>query len=199
MLDECNNFEPHLAVISLTRRGLYASIASAWGKSGTIVIGISDHWWKGDWRDYANLLASKLGIFSQYEAIMVPGALGKIYAKRMSFSEQTIFDGVYTCNTDIFRPIGQSRHRDKANNEWPRVFLFAGRFIHCKGFDILLKAYQAYRQQASIPWELWLIGSGEMEKDIGKAPGVRNLGQKTSSQIGEIMLQVGCCCASLTG
>jgi glycosyltransferase involved in cell wall biosynthesis len=192
VFDACKAFNPHLAVITIYRRGLYANIATAWRKSGALVIGASDHLWKGDWRDYANLLVSKLGWFSQFEAILVSGALGKIYAKKIGFSEETIFDGLYTCDTDIFRPVGLSRHAETANTDWPRVFLFVGQYIHRKGFDILLKAYQAYRQQASNPWELWLIGRGDMEKDIGKGPGVRNIGEKSSSQIAEIMLQAGC-------
>jgi glycosyltransferase involved in cell wall biosynthesis len=197
VLDECQAFAPHVAVLTLTRRALsrrsiFAEIASAWRKSGTIVIGACDHLWKGDWRDYGNLLFSKLGWFSPYEAVLVPGALGKIYARKIGFSEQNIFDGMYTCNTDAFKPLGLKRHQEKADTDWPEVFLFVGQFIHRKGLDILLSAYQAYRRQAPHPWELWLIGSGEMEKDIGAAPGVRNLGVKSSSQIAEIMLQSGC-------
>jgi glycosyltransferase involved in cell wall biosynthesis len=192
IFDELYKFRPHLAVITITRRGLYANIASAWGKCDSLVVGACDHLWKGDWRNYANLLAAKLGYFSQYEAILVCGALGKIYAKKIGFGEQAIFDGLYTCEIDVFQPIGLNRHTEQANNNWPKVFLFVGQYIHRKGFDILLKAYQAYRHQASSPWELWLVGSGDMEKDIGNIPGVRNLGEKSSYQIAEIMRQSGC-------
>ncbi len=197
VFDECIDFKPHLAAMTITRRALsrrsfFARIASAWRKSGTLVIATCDHYWRGDWRDYANFLVAKLGWFSPYEAILVPGTLGKIYAKKIGFTEQVIFEGMYTCDRDIFQPIGLRRHAEKATPDWPRVFLFVGQFIRRKGLDILLKAYQRYRQQASRPWELWVIGKGEMENDIGKMQGVRNLGQKSSSQIAEIMLQSGC-------
>jgi glycosyltransferase involved in cell wall biosynthesis len=197
VFDQCQAFKPHLAVLTITRgalsrRGIFARLASAWRKSGTLVIGACDHLWKGDWRDYANLLASRLGLFSQYEAVLVPGALGKIYARKLGFPEQAIFEGMYTCNTDTFKPIGLKRHREEANTDWPRVFLFVGQFIRRKGLDTLLRAYQFYRRQAANPWELWLVGSGALEKDIDKAPGVRNLGVKSPSQIAEIMLQTGC-------
>jgi len=189
---ECLNFKPHVAVISLTRSGLLARVAAAWGKTPALVIGASDHFWKGDWRDYANGLAARLGAFSPYEAILVPGILGKMYAQKIGFPEPTIFEGLYTCDTDIFRPIGRKRHSGTDQGHWPRVFLFVGQYIHRKGLDILLKAYEAYRRQASDPWELWLVGRGELEDDLGKAPGVKNLGAKSSPQIAEIMLQAGC-------
>ena len=115
-----------------------------------------------------------------------------MYARRIGFPDQAIFDGLYTCDTDLFRPIGLRRHGETANTEWPRVFLFVGQYIRRKGLDILLKAYQAYRLQATSPWELWLIGRGDMEKDIGQEPGIRNLGMKSSEQVAEIMLQAGC-------
>jgi glycosyltransferase involved in cell wall biosynthesis len=192
VVGELNGFKPQLAVITITRRGLYADIASAWQKSGVLVVGACDHLWEGAWRNYANLFASKLGWFSQYEAVFVCGALGRIYAKKLGFPDQAIFEGLYTCDTDMFRPVGLSRHLEAPQDEWPRVFLFVGQYIRRKGLDILLKAYQTYRQQASHPWELWLIGSGEMENDIGEAPGVRNLGMKSPSQVAEIMRQAGC-------
>lgn len=192
LFDELYAFNPEMAVISLMRSGIFADIASVWRKSGALVIGARDHLWKGDLRDYANLLAGKFGWFSQYEAMFVCGALGRDYGRRIGFAEPAIFDGLYTCDTDVFRPIGLGRHTRNADNGWPKVFLYVGQYIHRKGFDLLLKAYWDYHQKAVNPWELWLVGSGDMEKDIGETPGVKNLGRKSSSQIAEIMLQAGC-------
>lgn len=195
--EACYHFKPHLAVFTLTRsvfthRDFFHTMASRWRKSGTLVIGACDHFWKGDWRDYANRIGAKIGWFSNYDAVMVPGALGKMYARKIGFVEQNIFDGLYTCDTEIFRPIGLRRHLEQTEADWPRVFLFVGQYIRRKGVDILLKAYEAYRRQAFNPWELWLVGRGEMEGDLGEAPGVRNLGFKSSPQIAEVMLQAGC-------
>ncbi len=192
VLAACLDFKPDLAVISLARKGLFKRLARAWRKSDTLVIAACDHFWKGDWRDQANRFISKFGWFSAYEAILVPGALGKIYARKLGFPEQNIFEGMYTCNTEIFRPVGLKRHAPEADAAWPPVFLFVGQFIHRKGLDILLKAYQDYRRQASHPWELWLVGRGDLEKDLPGVPGVRNLGMKSSAEIAEIMLQSGC-------
>jgi len=88
LFNEMVQFQPQVAVITLTRRGLFADLASAWRKSGSLVVGTSDHMWKGDWHDYANLAVGKLGWFSQYEAILVAGALGKTYARKLGFPER---------------------------------------------------------------------------------------------------------------
>jgi glycosyltransferase involved in cell wall biosynthesis len=192
VLDAGLDFHPRVAVISFTRRGLFADLAAGWRKEGALVIGACDHYWRGHWRDYANLLYAKMGGFSSYEAILVPGAWGKIYARKMGFAEQAIFDELYSCDTKIFQPIGRRRHAAEPPAEWPRVFLFVGQYIRRKGMDILLQAYGAYRRQAARPWELWLAGRGEMEKDLGQEPGVRNLGQQSPVEIAEIMGQAGC-------
>jgi glycosyltransferase involved in cell wall biosynthesis len=192
VLEECKKFAPQLAVITMKRRGLFADAAAAWRKAGTIVIGACDHLWVGNWRNYANVIAARLGWFSQYEAVMVCGALGKMYAKKIGFPEQAIFDGLYTCDTEIFQPIGLRRHAEEAGDDWPRVFLFVGQYIRRKGFDILLKAYRSYRRKAANPWELWLVGSGDLAKEIGAEPGVSNLGEKSSAEVADIMRQSGC-------
>jgi glycosyltransferase involved in cell wall biosynthesis len=195
--NECYNFRPHLAVFTLTRstlthRSFFPCMASRWRKSGTLVIGACDHFWKGDWRDYANWIGAKIGWFSHYDAIMVPGVLGKMYARKIGFAEKVIFDGLYTCDTEIFQPIGLRRHSKQEVADWPRVFLFVGQFIHRKGLDILLESYQAYRRQVAKPWDLWVVGKGYMTKDLEKVQGVRNLGQQSSSQIAGYMNQAGC-------
>jgi len=57
------SFNPDLDVITLSRSGLFADPARAWKKAGDLVVGACDHLWKGDWRNYANLAAAKLGWF----------------------------------------------------------------------------------------------------------------------------------------
>ncbi len=186
------SFSPDAAVITLTRTGLFAKIARTLHRKGTIIIGAFDHYWRGTWRDYANMLVSKLGIFSQYEAIFIPGALGRRYAKRLGFRNKVIFEGLYSCDTDIFLPVGIKRHLTDSKQKWPLVFLYVGQYICRKGMDILLEAYSKYRKSVPKPWELWLVGEGELEPLIKKYSDIKNLGFKNPKEIAEIMAQAGC-------
>ena len=80
---------------------------------------------------------------------MGPMAMGKSYTRKLGFPYWAIFDGLYACDTELFRPIGLGRHTETARSDWPRVFLFVGQYIHRKGFDILLEAYQTYPRKSA--------------------------------------------------
>jgi glycosyltransferase involved in cell wall biosynthesis len=158
IIDSVLCFAPDIAILSLTRVGLFSIIARKLHKRSTIVVGACDNYWRGIWKDYANTLVSKLGLFSQYELVFVPGILGRQYVKKLGFKDKAIFEGLYTCDTSIFHPIGKKRHSIDSRQEWPSVFLYVGQYIHRKGIDTLLEAYSKYSEKVSNPWELWLVG-----------------------------------------
>lgn len=137
------------------------------------------------------MAAARLGVYSSYEAILVPGALGRIYARKLRFKQKSIFEGLYTCDTELFQPVGLNRHQD-SQAEWPPVFLFVGQLIRRKGIDTLLEAYSRYRRTVFSPWELWIVGKGELEPLTRKLNGVKNLGFKSPQEVAEIMGQAGC-------
>ena len=191
IIASCIAFHPDIALIALTRFGLYASMARELKKLGALVLGVCDHFWKGTWKDYATMAAARLGVYSSYEAILVPGALGRIYARKLRFKQKSIFEGLYTCDTELFQPVGLNRHQD-SQAEWPPVFLFVGQLIRRKGIDTLLEAYSRYRRTVFSPWELWIVGKGELEPLTRKLNGVKNLGFKSPQEVAEIMGQAGC-------
>jgi glycosyltransferase involved in cell wall biosynthesis len=184
-------FHPDMALIALARFGLYARLARELKKLGALVVGVCDHFWKGTWKDYATMAATRLGIYSGYEAILVPGVLGRIYARKLRFKQKSIFEGLYTCDTNLFQPVGLKRHQD-SQAQWPPVFLFVGEISRRKGIDTLLEAYSRYRRTVVSPWELWIVGKGELEPLTRKVKGVKNLGFKNPQEVAEIMGQAGC-------
>lgn len=185
-------FQPQVAVLSLRRGGTLGRLAAGLRPEGTLVVGACDHFWRGTWRDQANRLAAALGAFSSYDALWVPGSWGKRYGRKLGFPEPRIFDGVYTCDTAIFRPVGRDRHLKAPSAAWPPVFLFVGQYIRRKGVDTLLAAYQQYRRLVSHPWELWLVGQGELQPALSGERGVRDLGRKEAAEIAALMAEAGC-------
>ena len=192
LIESVAAFAPDIAIISLSRFGLFAKIARRLSKIGTMVIGACDHFWRGTWKDYGNMVASKLGIYSHYEGILVPGYLGIKYAKKLAYEEKKIFQGMYTCNAALFQRAGLNRDFETTSAEWPKVFLFAGQYIDRKGFDVLLKAYSIYREESPEGWDLWLVGEGPLKSLVKEYPPVKDLGRKEPEQLAETMKQSGC-------
>ena len=134
-------FNPDIALIIMKRMGLFAQSAKLVQQMGGLVIGTSDHYWKNSWRDYANAIVSRLGVFKYYDTILVAGTLGRLYARRLGFQDNRIFEGVYSCDTALFRSIGEARFTTDQSQGWPKVFLFVGQYIERKGIITLLDAY----------------------------------------------------------
>jgi glycosyltransferase involved in cell wall biosynthesis len=191
-IESFTTFAPDIALISLSRFGLFAKIARRLTKSGTMVIGACDNFWRGTWKDYGNWMIAKIGAYLQYEGILVPGALGVNYARKLNFKDPAIFQGLYSCDTEIFLSTGLNRHFEKSSTEWPKVFLFAGQYIGRKGLDILLKAYSIYRKESPEGWELWLVGEGPLKSLIKRYSHVKDLGFKEPEKLAETMKQSGC-------
>ena len=143
------DFKPDIALITMKRTGLFAQSAGLVQQMGGLVIGSCDHYWKNSWRDYANAIVSRLGVFKYYDTILVAGALGRLYARRLGFYDNRIFEGTYSCDTHLFRSIGEARFTTDQDRVWPRVFLFIGQYIERKGIKTLLDAYSKYRNSSN--------------------------------------------------
>ncbi len=185
------SFKPDIALITMKRTGLFAQSAGLVQQMGSLVIGTSDHYWKNSWRDYANAIVSRLGTFRYYDVILVAGALGRIYARRLGFQDNRIFEGVYSCDTAIFRSIGKARFTTNQSRDWPKVFLFVGQYIARKGIITLLDAYSEYRNSSDDPWELWCVGKGPLSGLLNDLPGVKNWGYQSSESCAQLMGKAG--------
>lgn len=188
------NFDADIAFISISRSGAFREIASKYRRSGKIVVGCSDHFWKGDLRDRLKSLLFKMGVYSDYEAIWGPGALARIYARNLGFQDQVIFDGLYSSDTSLFQQIGVKRHKQVASEGWPHAFFYVGQYIHRKGIDTLLNAYSEYRKSVDEPWELWCAGNGPEKKALQNTAGVTDLGFISPAECAETMGKAGAFC-----
>jgi glycosyltransferase involved in cell wall biosynthesis len=185
------NFGPDIALISMKRTGLFARSARILKKTGCLVIGANDHYWRNTWRDVANAVVAKFGIFNAYDFVLVPGVLGRLYAQRLGFKDNRIFEGVYSCNSSLFNTIGENRFKEEQKKDWPNVFLFIGQYIPRKGLNILIEAYSQYRNMIDKPWELWCVGKGPLSKLLEDMPGITNLGEQSSKHCAKLMGKAG--------
>ncbi len=80
------------------------------------------------------------------------------YARRIGVPESRIRTGYYGFDYELFGEV--ARGRSMIAGEWPRQFLFVGRYVPQKNLPTLLKAYSAYRRCISEPWGLTCCGEG---------------------------------------
>jgi glycosyltransferase involved in cell wall biosynthesis len=133
-----------------------------------------------------------LGALRDYDAALVPGYKGMEYAQRMGFPEERIFSGLYSCDTELFRPVGLQRHSpENSHVPWPKVFLYVGQLIERKGIATLVAAYQHYRRECSTPWELWCAGVGPLRNLLDGQPGIRILDFLQPEECAQVMGQCG--------
>lgn len=106
-----------------------------------------------------------------YDAALVGGSCQRDYLIKLGMPPSRIFVGYDAVDNAYF----QSRTpKTKSEVDATRglhglpdaYFLACSRFVPKKNLHTLLKAYAAYRDSASTPWDLVLCGSGELEDEL---------------------------------
>ncbi len=108
-----------------------------------------------------------------FSYLWVAGERTRQFATRIS-KVPRVRNGVYSCDYKSFASIGEQRIR--SNIEWPKRFLFVGRYVESKGLRQLLKAYSGYRASYSEPWDLHCCGTGPLKQLLKGQEGVTDLG-----------------------
>lgn len=184
-------FEPDVTLITANSDPRYQAVANENRRRGRLTLWGSDVPSRSWWRDSGAMMRGRLGSLRSYDAAFVPGALGTTYARRVGFPHDRIFEGLYTCDTELYRPIGIARHAPEAAQGWPCAFIFVGQFIPRKGLDTLVAAYQQYRVTATDPWELWCVGAGPLRDRLLGQRGVRVKEFAPPAECARLMSQAG--------
>jgi glycosyltransferase involved in cell wall biosynthesis len=74
---------------------------------------------------------------------------------------------------------------------WPRNFLYVGRYVHEKAIDLLLDGYARYRDVIEDPWPLTCCGRGNMAGAIAGAAGAVDSGFVQPDQLPGMLLRHG--------
>jgi glycosyltransferase involved in cell wall biosynthesis len=130
--------------------------------------------WKDTWRQH--LAKFKLRSYLlRIHRIMVAGERSWQRARALGVPEDRIRRGYYGIDYDLFAPIYERRLNQYPNN-WPRRFLYTGRYHPDKGIDILIAAYRKYRASVPDPWPLTTCGMGPMGPEVKAASEISDRG-----------------------
>lgn len=127
--------------------------------------------WTGSWQQRMNAWRQR-GFMRRMSKVIAAGARSADFARRIDAAPGKVVTGLYGFDFSAFRD--QGRQLD-ARPEWPKSFLFAGRYVPEKGLNVLMDAYQRYRAAVPNPWPLHCCGTGP-EAPILERDGVSNLG-----------------------
>ena len=145
-----------------------------------------DTTWVGNWKQYLApwMLRSYLQRMSQ---VVVTGERSWQYARRLGIPLENISSFLYGMDYQALSPLWEER----AKSSWNRSFLFVGRYSPDKAIDILVAAYQQYRDKVKDPWNLICCGKGELEFHLQSQVGIQNRGFVQPGEMKDIWLSAG--------
>lgn len=126
----------------------------------------------------------------------VPGAKAAQYARWLGFKDGAGLGWVerklFCANIKKFSKCVEQR---AMLQHYPRQFLYVGRYVHEKGIDILIEAYQSYceqvRKEGDSPWGLTFCGMGPLGHLLQHVQEVTDIGFQQPDALPRIFAQHG--------
>lgn len=164
----------------------YNQVCKKFKHKGIPTLAVSDTQWRGG-RQWINRLISPFCHKMYFDYIWVAGILQYDYARKLGFDSSHILLNCFSGDIDIFLKVPLEEKR----NNYPRKFLFVGRFIEVKGIDILLKAWDKIEDKKG--WTIELIGDGPLKDYFYKKyPNVSFKDFMTQGELAKEAANAGC-------
>ncbi len=165
ILDLALSINPDLVYISGWQDKAYLKVVKQLKlKLVPIVVGFDDQWMGSVRQILGSLLMRFWWLKKYFTHAWVAGPYQFEFAVRMGFSKRNIIFNLLSCDIDKF-----DIHEEKVfsnNVEGSHQFLYVGNFRGVKGTDILVEAFQIYRNKYRGKWKLICIGNGDFESLI---------------------------------
>lgn len=139
----------------------YLKLTKAYFKKIPTVLTCDTHW-RGSLKQYLAIVLSRLFLLNTFSHAWVPGKPQTTYLKKMGFKSDKIYSGFYCCDLEKFNRVYNSQKLEK-KAEFPKRFLFVGRYYEFKGIKDLWNAFIELQSEESNEWELWCLGVGDIE------------------------------------
>jgi glycosyltransferase involved in cell wall biosynthesis len=134
-----------------------------------------DNQWEAKFKQRLAMLLSPLLIKPAFSHAWVPGEPQRKYAFKLGFKKERVLTGFYSADTPYFTSLGNRSKEGKQKN-FPKRFIYVGRYIEHKGINELWDAYRKLRAEVTTDWELWCLGVGELYDKRPNIEGVTHFG-----------------------
>ncbi|MBL7932564.1 MAG: glycosyltransferase [Bacteroidia bacterium] len=156
------------------------------GKIPTVLT--CDTHWRGDLKQYLAIILSRFFLLNTFSNSWVPGNIQEKYVRKLGFAPEKIRQGFYCCDLQKFNAIYDRGISTKRNN-FPKRFLYVGRYYDFKGITDLWKAFIDLQEEFPNDWELWCLGAGSIEPV--KHPKIKHFGFVQPKDLEPILEQTG--------
>lgn len=150
----------------------YLKLVKPYFKKIPTVVACDTHW-KGSLKQRIAQILSPLFLKNRFTYAWVPGKPQLKYAKKLGFAEERIKTGFYCCDLDKFNSL-YSSIREKHSVDFPKRFLYVGRYYDFKGVSDLWDAFIQLQTEMPNEWELWCLGTGSLPP--AEHPKIRHFG-----------------------
>lgn len=146
-------------------RGYFPALRKLKSMGVTVIAGL-DSQWTGSIRQRIGAILIRWAYKKLfYSYVWVPGPLQYEYARRIGFEQSEIICNLLSGNSDLFSRAAKALKREKLAS-YPQNFLYVGRFAEAKGIDILIKAFDIYKEKYKGLWKLHCVGNGPMQEEL---------------------------------
>lgn len=191
LIDAFNIFSPQLVLASGWVDKGYLKVCRVAKSKGVPTIMCSDTAWRGDMRQLAAVLASKLWLRRTFSHAWVSGSKQAVYARKLGFNDNCIYTGFYCADVDSFGPFGERFMRSK-KLKYPHVFLCVARYIHTKGHQYMCEAFAELADSGDVgDWTLKCVGTGELYPMQFQHPRIEHVGFMQPDDLPTLQEQCG--------
>ena len=151
---------PNIIYISGWQDKGYLKVVKPYKRKGIPIVTGFDEIWSGTLRQRIGAIIFPFFLYNYFTHAWVSGPRQYEFAKKLGFKDSHILYHLYSGNTELFNQ-GLQFLETKSKN-YPKTFLFVGRFVPVKAIDVLVKAFKIYRSKYGGDWKLVCVGKGEM-------------------------------------
>ncbi|GAO30418.1 glycosyltransferase family 4 protein [Geofilum rubicundum] len=151
------------------------------------VMSMDNHWLGGPKQQLMRVLAPWV-LHRSFSHAWVPGSPQRTYALNLGFKAARIQTGFYSADVPLFAP--EAVYRTQAG-DYPRRFVYVGRYIKAKGLDLLFRAWLELVQEEQHAWELWCVGTGDLFEQRVQHPSIQHLGFLQPERLKEVLRETG--------
>lgn len=184
-----NNLQPDIIFTSGWMDKLYIRTCKNLRKKQIPVVAVSDTQYYNTVRQNLGLLYFKLFYKKAFTHLWVAGAYQYEYAKMLGYKNSEIIFNFLSADLSIFNSIYKNTIEYKTA-KYPHQFLFAGRFAHEKGLDLLLEAWSSIKNKKD--WTLALVGSGPLREHLAISDDIIIHDFVQPEHFQELVAQSGC-------
>jgi glycosyltransferase involved in cell wall biosynthesis len=165
----------------------YLKISKRYFKKIPTVMTCDTHW-TGSLKQRLATILSRFTLLRIFSHAWVPGGIQRSYALKLGFKAERIHKGFYSCDLGFFNGV-YTQQRTQKEKQFPKRFLYVGRYYEFKGVKELWQAFTELQEEQPNDWELWCLGIGDLEP--AQHPKIRHFGFVQPKDLGTYTSQTG--------